>query len=137
MLVLFLIILLSNFSLGLAVYLRNPQGKINKIFFAFVFGVTVWVLSNYLENERVRIKVADSGTGIPEKHLSKIFDPFFTTKEPREGTGLGLALVHTIIERWGGTIQVESRGVKGTTFTIEFPIFKEELSQEEINAPTN
>ena len=89
------------------------------------------------ENERARIKVVDSGTGIPEKHLSKIFDPFFTTKAPGEGTGLGLTLVHNIIERWGGTIQVESQGVKGTTFTIEFPILKEEPAQEEINAPTS
>lgn len=95
------------------------------------------IATSITENERARIKVVDSGTGISEKHLSKIFDPFFTTKAPREGTGLGLTLVHNIIERWGGTIQVESQGVKGTTFTIEFPILKEEPSQEEINAPTS
>ena len=95
------------------------------------------IATSITENERARIKVVDSGTGISEKHLSKIFDPFFTTKAPGEGTGLGLTLVHNIIERWGGTIQVESHGVKGTTFTIEFPIFKEEPSQEEINEPTS
>jgi len=95
------------------------------------------IATSITKNERVKIKVADSGTGISEKHLSNIFDPFFTTKAPGEGTGLGLTLVHNIIERWGGTIQVESQGVKGTTFTIEFPILKEEPSQEEINAPTS
>lgn len=95
------------------------------------------ITTSITKNERVKIKVADSGTGISEKHLSKIFDPFFTTKAPGEGTGLGLTLVHNIIERWGGTIQVESQGVKGTTFTIEFPILKEEPSQEGINGPTS
>ncbi len=95
------------------------------------------ITTSITENERARIKVADSGTGIPEKNLSKIFDPFFTTKAPGEGTGLGLTLVHAIVERWGGTIQVESQGVKATIFTIEFPIFKEEPSQEEINGPTS
>ncbi|KKL82960.1 hypothetical protein LCGC14_1979540, partial [marine sediment metagenome] len=84
------------------------------------------IATSITKNERARIKVVDSGTGISEKHLSQIFDPFFTTKAPGEGTGLGLTLVHNIIERWGGTIQVESQGVKGTTFTIEFPIPKEE-----------
>ena len=95
------------------------------------------IATSLTENEQVRIKIADSGTGISEKHLSKIFDPFFTTKAPGEGTGLGLTLVHNIIERWGGTIQVESQRVKGTTFTIEFPILKEEPSQEKINGPTS
>jgi len=95
------------------------------------------IATSISKNKRVKIQVADSGTGISEKHLSKIFDPFFTTKAPGEGTGLGLTLVHTIIERWEGTIQVKSQGVKGTTFTIEFPIFKEEPSQEEINEPTS
>jgi signal transduction histidine kinase len=95
------------------------------------------IATSITENERARIKVADSGTGISEKHLSKIFDPFFTTKAPGEGTGLGLTLTYNIIERWGGTIPVKSQGAEGTTFTIEFPILKEEPSQEEINAPTS
>jgi len=95
------------------------------------------IATSISKNERVRIQVADSGTGIPEKHLYKIFDPFFTTKAPGEGTGLGLTLVHNTIERWGGTIQVESQGVKGTTFTIEFPILKDEPSQEKINGPSS
>lgn len=95
------------------------------------------IATSITKNEQARIKVVDSGTGISEKHLSKIFDPFFTTKAPGEGTGLGLTLVHTIVERWKGTIQVKSQGAKGTIFTIEFPIFKEEPSQEKINEPTS
>jgi len=87
------------------------------------------IATSITENERVRIKIADSGVGIPEKDRSKIFDPFFSTKAPGEGTGLGLTLVHAIIERSGGTIQLESQEDKGTTFIIEFPTLDEKLSQ--------
>jgi hypothetical protein len=58
MLVLFFIILLSNFSLGLAVYLRNTKGKANQFFFTFVFFLTIWLLSNYLQNEPVGLPLA-------------------------------------------------------------------------------
>ncbi|TET62241.1 GAF domain-containing protein, partial [Candidatus Aerophobetes bacterium] len=95
------------------------------------------VATSLTENQRARIKIADSGIGIRQRHLSKIFDPFFTTKAPGEGTGLGLTLVHAIIERFGGTVQVESQDGKGTTFIIEFPILKEESSKEKIHASTN
>jgi len=74
-------------------------------------------------NNKVRIKVSDTGMGISKENLDKVFNPFFTTKEPGEGTGLGLAFVHTIIERYGGTIRVKSEEEKGTTFTTELPIF--------------
>lgn len=58
MLILFLIILLSNFSLGLAVYLRNTKGKANQFFFVFVFFLTIWLLGNYLQNEPVGLPLA-------------------------------------------------------------------------------
>ncbi|TET08338.1 GAF domain-containing protein [Candidatus Aerophobetes bacterium] len=73
-------------------------------------------------NDKVRIKITDTGMGISKENLDKIFNPFFTTKEPGEGTGLGLAFVHTIIERYGGTIRVESEKGKGTTFIIELSV---------------
>jgi len=60
--------------------------------------------------------------GIPEKYLNKIFDPFFTTKELGQGTGLGLNIVHRIVAKYEGTMDVESKEGKGTTFTIKFPI---------------
>lgn len=70
---------------------------------------------------RVRLTVADSGTGMTDAVQARIFEPFFTTKAPGEGTGLGLAVVHGVIERCGGTIAVVSTPEDGTTFTIELP----------------
>jgi two-component system sensor histidine kinase PilS (NtrC family) len=67
----------------------------------------------------VEIEVADSGTGIPEDVLDRIFDPFFTTK--KDGTGLGLATVHRVVEASGGHLSVESALGRGTTFRIRLP----------------
>jgi two-component system sensor histidine kinase PilS (NtrC family) len=67
----------------------------------------------------VEIEVADTGTGIPEDVLDRIFDPFFTTK--KDGTGLGLATVHRVVEASGGHLAVESAVGGGTTFRIRLP----------------
>jgi two-component system sensor histidine kinase PilS (NtrC family) len=67
----------------------------------------------------VEIEVADTGTGIPEDVLDRIFDPFFTTK--KDGTGLGLATVHRVVEASGGHLSVESAVGRGTTFRIRLP----------------
>jgi len=53
--------------------------------------------------------------------LKLIFDPFFTTKRPGRGMGLGLSLAHSMVSRYGGTIDVESKVGVGTTFTVSFP----------------
>ncbi len=69
----------------------------------------------------VGLTVRDSGTGMDSETLKRIFDPYFTTKEIGKGTGIGLAVVHGIVESHGGKIFVESRQGKGTVFTIFFP----------------
>ena len=69
----------------------------------------------------VQIEVADTGSGMTEEVRRRGFDPFFTTKED-PGGGLGLASVHGIIERHGGSISVESRLNEGTTFRISLPV---------------
>lgn len=72
------------------------------------------------EGEMLRIEVSDTGCGISSENQTRLFREFFTTKE--QGYGLGLHIVHTIIERHGGTIDVESRQGEGTTFVIRLPI---------------
>lgn len=71
--------------------------------------------------EMVGLAVADSGSGISADHLPKLFDPFFTTKEPGSGTGMGLPIVHSIIESMGGFIEVDSIPGRGTEFLILLP----------------
>jgi signal transduction histidine kinase len=70
------------------------------------------------DGDVVVMTVTDDGPGIPPELLPRIFDPFFTTKDVGEGSGLGLSIVHGIIERHGGKIAVESQVGQGTTFTI-------------------
>ncbi len=80
--------------------------------------------------EVLRITVRDNGEGIPAENLSHVFDPFFTTKD--YGTGLGLSVVHGIIEEHGGQIEVESELTKGTAFHILLPLVR--FDREEVAA---
>ncbi|MBB6480007.1 two-component system sensor histidine kinase NtrB [Spirochaeta isovalerica] len=68
-----------------------------------------------------RIRIVDSGRGIPAANLSRIFDPFFTTKEQGRGVGLGLSAIYGIVKDHSGEILVESSVGKGTVFTLNLP----------------
>ncbi len=70
---------------------------------------------------RVRVRVRDNGTGIPDDVVGKIFDPFFTTKSGTEGTGLGLSISHEIVQAHQGTLEVESEPGEFTEFAITLP----------------
>jgi two-component system, NtrC family, sensor kinase len=74
------------------------------------------------QESQVIIKISDTGPGMTKETIEKIFDPFFTTKEVGKGTGLGLSISYSIIEKLGGTIYVDSKLGKGTTFTIRLPV---------------
>jgi PAS domain S-box-containing protein len=67
------------------------------------------------------VTVADTGTGMPEDVRERIFEPFFSTKG-EGGSGLGLAMVYSIVTRHGGEIRVDSEPGRGTTFTLMFPL---------------
>ena len=73
---------------------------------------------------QARIRVADTGSGIPPDVLGRIFDPFFTTKPVGKGTGLGLSVSYGIVKEHKGEITVQSKVGAGTTFTILIPVTK-------------
>src|SRR5881396_2857297 len=72
-------------------------------------------------DDRVRLRVADTGPGIPDDVLPQLFTPFFTTKEPGQGTGLGLSITYSIVEAHGGRITVERPSDGGAAFLVDLP----------------
>ena len=97
-----------NNLLGNAVYALKPGGRLT--------------VSGKLLQTKFILEVKDTGVGIPEESLGKIFDPFFTTKSFDKGSGLGLFVVHKIIDELGGRIDVKSEVGKGSRFTVQLPI---------------
>jgi PAS domain S-box-containing protein len=75
--------------------------------------------------------VADEGIGISPEHRDKVFDPFFTTRREKGGSGLGLSVVHHLIQEMNGSISIDSAKKKGTTVTIAFPLAAETAVEEE------
>jgi len=69
----------------------------------------------------VKLTVSDTGVGVAPAAINRIFDPYFTTKKVGEGSGMGLAVVHGIVENHGGAILVNSKPGKETTFSVFFP----------------
>jgi two-component system NtrC family sensor kinase len=87
-------------------------------------GGTVEIVTDVKNGDEnmIEIKVNDNGPGIPAQYLDRIFDPFFTTKAVGKGTGLGLSICYGIIQKMGGTIEVESHMGQGTCFLIRLPL---------------
>jgi signal transduction histidine kinase len=75
------------------------------------------------DDETVKLKITDTGKGIPRKYHEKVFEPFYTTKSSG-GTGLGLSISRDIITSHNGTIKLDSAEGEGATFTITLPINK-------------
>lgn len=76
------------------------------------------------------LSISDNGTGIVSENKQNIFEPYFTTKEIGKGSGLGLSVVHGIVENYEGKIQVESSPGKGSTFNVFLPITSKKMKSE-------
>ena len=110
--------------------LRGHAGQINQVFMNLLTnaaqaltgrdGATITIQTR-AHDDQIEVRIGDNGPGIPAEVVPRIFDPFFTTKDVGEGTGLGLAIVHELVERHGGTIEVETHLGAGTTFTVTLP----------------
>jgi signal transduction histidine kinase len=88
-------------------------------------GGRLTIRTDHLEHKVARVRVIDTGRGIPKEHLDKIFEPFFTTKEEWSGKGLGLSVAYRIVQDHQGKISVESEPGRGAIFTLSFPSLPE------------
>jgi signal transduction histidine kinase len=79
-------------------------------------------IATRLKDDKIRIRIKDTGKGIPANSVEKIFEPFYTTKDIDKGCGLGLTIVSEIVKSYNGDIQVISEEGMGTTFTVSIPI---------------
>jgi signal transduction histidine kinase len=86
-------------------------------------------VNNLLTDKEIKIEISDTGIGITKDDLNKIFDEFYRSKNAKavelHGTGLGLPIVKNLIERYGGSIEIQSEIGEGTTVTVSFPIEKQ------------
>jgi PAS domain S-box-containing protein len=79
----------------------------------------------------VELRVSDTGRGLDKATVERIFEPYFTTKGIDKGSGMGLALVHGIVQGCGGFIKVESNPDEGSTFHVYFPAIEEKVAEVE------
>ncbi|MDP5337855.1 MAG: HAMP domain-containing histidine kinase, partial [Nodularia sp. (in: cyanobacteria)] len=83
----------------------------------------IHIMTEVVHTNKVAIRIADNGLGIPEKARAKLFDPFFTTKDVGKGTGLGLSISYQIIvDKHGGNLYCNSIAGEGAEFVVEIPI---------------
>ncbi|HYU14855.1 MAG TPA: ATP-binding protein [Candidatus Acidoferrum sp.] len=110
--------------------IRGHAGQLNQVFMNLLTNAAQAVagrdsatirVATYEGPGAVTIEIRDNGRGIPPEVLPRIFDPFFTTKDVGEGSGLGLSIVHGIVERHGGSIEVDSKPEVGTRFRVQLP----------------
>jgi two-component system NtrC family sensor kinase len=80
--------------------------------------------------DQIRCEIIDSGIGIASGDIPHIFEPFFSTKQNASGIGLGLAIVHGIVQSHNAKIQVKSEPGKGTTISVTIPLIRKSLNQE-------
>ncbi len=108
---------------------RGCPQQLNQVFMNILINAAQAIVKRGVINiatrsveDQVEVSISDDGCGIEPEHLTRIFDPFFTTKEVGKGTGLGMNIAYSIIKNHNGTINVQSKIGKGTTFTIRLPV---------------
>jgi signal transduction histidine kinase len=125
--------------------IRAHAGQINQVFMNLLTNAAQALggrddakitIDTIAGDDVVTVKIGDNGPGIPAEVLPRIWDPFFTTKDVGEGTGLGLSIVHELVERHGGTIEVDTQLGHGTTFVVTLPRRTSELRRDRSRAST-
>jgi len=108
--------------------LAKPE-EIRQVFFNVIRngiqaieGKGVVEIESWQKRGRISVQIRDTGSGIPKDHRGKVFDPFFTTKGPDQGQGLGLYIVKQIVEKYEGTISLESQEGVGTVCCLQLPV---------------
>ena len=109
------LVIYSDFQKLLQVFINIIQNAIQAM---QPSGGTISIGIEKVEDDKVCVSIADTGSGIKKEILDKIFDPFFTTKDVGVGTGLGLSICHGIITEMGGRIEVDSKENEGSTFRV-------------------
>ncbi|OQY50635.1 MAG: hypothetical protein B6240_01265 [Desulfobacteraceae bacterium 4572_87] len=82
-------------------------------------------IRSFIEQNRVKVSISDTGIGIPVALQDRIFEPFFTGKEAGKGAGLGLCISREVVKNHGGSIRVKSWEMQGSTFVLSFPKARE------------
>lgn len=118
-------------------------GKISQVVLNFIVNAAQAIeeqgtitIQTGCEADQAWFEIRDTGCGIPAETLSKIYDPFFTTKPVGEGTGLGLHMVHKIVEAHKGSVHVESAVGVGTAFRVTIPVDCSSAETEETSPPS-
>jgi two-component system NtrC family sensor kinase len=81
--------------------------------------------------DKIRVEISDTGQGIAPQDIPHIFEPFFSTKHDVSGIGLGLSIVHGIVDNHNGKIEVDSQPGQGTTISIIFPLSKNKTQEND------
>ncbi len=122
------------------------EGRLSQVFLNLILNATQAIEEGDAGNNEIRVStrqeegfvsasVSDTGCGIAPEILKKVFDPFFSTKKTGHGSGLGLSISKSIIESYGGRIEVQSKQGHGTTFTILIPIEPVQIKNEDKTCP--
>ena len=126
---------------GVIPVVMASEGRLSQVFLNLLINATHAIDEGDVENNEIRVRtwsddrmvyveVLDTGKGIEQEHIERIFEPFFTTKEVGVGSGLGLAISKSIVEGYGGRIEVQSEPGKGTSFVVCLPVGRKEFPAE-------